>query len=183
MSNITKSPGSPNFEYALLGLIEQQPRHGYELHKELSNLEGLGLVWRIKQAHLYALLDKLENQGHLTSRQVFSESHPPRKEYLLTPSGRHTFENWLLAPVEHGRELRQDFLAKLYFACQAGVDTARQVVEAQRLVLQRLRVKMDEQENALSKSQHFEKQVYQFRMKQIQAMLDWLDDCLIDKTN
>lgn len=171
-----------SLEYALLGMLAQQPRHGYELHKELSNLEGLGLVWRIKQAQLYALLDKLENQGYLSSRQITTESHPPRKEYHLTRSGRQAFENWMLAPVEHGRELRQDFLAKFYFARQAGVETARRVVEAQRIILLRLRGKMDEQDGALSDSQAFEKQVYHFRMKQIQAMLDWLDDCLINKS-
>lgn len=171
-----------SLEYALLGLLAQQPRHGYELHKEISNLEGLGLVWHVKQAQLYALLDKLENQGYLSARLITSESHPPRKEYHLTRSGRQAFEKWMLAPVEHGRELRQDFLAKFYFARLAGIETARRVIEAQRSVLLQLKHKMDEQGGALSSSKPFEKQVYHFRMKQIQAMLDWLEDCLIHNT-
>jgi PadR family transcriptional regulator AphA len=170
---------TPSLEYALLGLLSQHPRHGYELHKELLNLEGIGLVWRVKQAQLYALLDKLDNQGYLSSRIISTESHPPRKEYHITRSGRQSFDNWMLAPVEHGRELRQDFLAKLFFARQKGKEYTRQVVERQRNTLLNLKNKMSEQNNALSDSQIFEKQVYKFRMKQIQAMLDWLEDCLI----
>ena len=37
-----KPAGMHSLEYVLLGMLAQQPRHGYELHKELSNLEGLG---------------------------------------------------------------------------------------------------------------------------------------------
>ena len=172
-----------SLEYTLLGMLLQHPRHGYELHKELSNLEGLGLVWRIKQAQLYALLDKLESQGYLSARVITTESHPPRTEYHLTQTGRRVFENWMEAPVEHGRELRQDFLAKFYFAQQAGEKNLRRVVEAQRTALLQLEQKMEQQNGRLTDSQFFEKQVYQFRMKQVQAVLDWLDDCLIDQPN
>ena len=33
-------------EYALLGFLRQQPRHGYEIYQQLSDPTGLGLVWR-----------------------------------------------------------------------------------------------------------------------------------------
>jgi PadR family transcriptional regulator AphA len=175
-----KSAGMQSLEYVLLGMLTQQPRHGYELHKELSNLEGLGLVWRIKQAQLYALLDKLENQGYLSPRMITTESHPPRKEYHLTQAGNKVFEAWMLSPVEHGREIRQDFLAKFFFARLYGEETARRVLETQREVLSKLHTRLETKEDALSSSQTYEKQVYQFRMKQIQAFIDWLDTCGIE---
>ncbi len=168
-----------SIEYVLLGMLARQPRHGYELHKELSSLEGLGLVWRVKQAQLYAILDKLEAQGYLSSRLITSESHPPRKEYHLTKSGQKLFTDWMLSPVEHGRELRQDFLAKFYFARLEGEITARQVLEAQRETLVKIRSRMEAEDDALSSSKSYEKQVYHFRMIQIQAFIDWLDSCLI----
>jgi PadR family transcriptional regulator AphA len=167
-----------SLEYVLLGMLAQQPRHGYELHKELSNLEGLGLIWRIKQAQLYALLDKLESQGFLSARMITTESHPPRKEYHLTRPGHKVFEIWMLSPVEHGRELRQDFLAKFYFARLLGEETARQVLEAQRKALTRLQTRLENEDDSLSGDQTYEKQVYQFRMKQIQAFIEWLDTCM-----
>ena len=54
-------------EYALLGLLYQQPRHGYEIYQELLAEDGLSLVWRLKQSHLYALLAKLEQQNYVTA--------------------------------------------------------------------------------------------------------------------
>ena len=139
----------------------------------------MGLVWRIKQAQLYAWLDKLESQGYLSARMITTESHPPRKEYHLTTSGHKAFEEWMLSPVEHGRELRQDFLAKFFFARLQGEETARQVLEAQRVTLKKIQSRMEAEDDVLSSSQSYEKQVYQFRMIQIQAFIDWLDSCLI----
>ena len=177
---MSSNPAEPHgLAYTLLGLLSSQPRHGYELHKELSNLEGIGLVWHVKQANLYALLEKLESQQLVASRLIPSESHPPRKEYHLTRSGHKTFEEWMLSPVEHGRELRQDFLAKFYFARLQGEETAHQVLEAQRETLKKLQTRMEAEDDALSSSKSYEKQVYQFRMIQIQAFIDWLDSCLI----
>jgi DNA-binding PadR family transcriptional regulator len=34
-------------EYALLGFLRRQPMHGYEIHQQLSDATGLGLVWRL----------------------------------------------------------------------------------------------------------------------------------------
>src|SRR5438093_383044 len=51
-------------EHALLGFLQQQPMHGYEIYQHLAGLAGLGLVWQVKQSHLYALLDKLEADGY-----------------------------------------------------------------------------------------------------------------------
>ena len=57
-------------EYILLGLLHQQPMHGYDLHKEITSREGIAVIWTVKQSQLYALLDKLETQGLLTSTLV-----------------------------------------------------------------------------------------------------------------
>jgi PadR family transcriptional regulator, regulatory protein AphA len=173
-----KPAGLQSLDYILLGMLAQQPRHGYELHKELSNLEGLGLVWHTKQAQLYALLDKLEKQGYLISRSITTESHPPRKEYHLTASGLEVFKTWMLSPVEHGREIRQDFLAKFFFARVNGEETARQVIDAQREVLERLQARIEFKDDTLLPTQTYEKQVYLFRLKQIQAFITWLDACM-----
>jgi DNA-binding PadR family transcriptional regulator len=174
-----KPAGLQSLDYVLLGMLTQQPRHGYELHKELCTLEGLGLVWHTKQAQLYAALDKLENQDFLSSRLITTPSHPPRKEYHLTEPGLKVFESWMLSPVEHGREIRQDFLAKFFFARLYGEETARQVIEAQRKVLEGIQARMESEGDAFSSTQTYEKQVYLFRMKQIQAFIDWLDTCMV----
>ena len=88
-------------DYILLGLLSRQPMHGYELHKEIILLEGIGMVWRIKQSQLYALLEKLENESLLTAELVSGEMRPDRKEYHLTPLGEEVFQAWVNDRIQH----------------------------------------------------------------------------------
>ena len=48
-------------ELAVLGLLSEQPRHGYELKKRLS--ETLGPLWGISFGSLYPALRRLERSG------------------------------------------------------------------------------------------------------------------------
>ena len=48
-------------ELAILGLLQEQPRHGYELKKRLS--ETLGSFWGISFGSLYPALRRLERSG------------------------------------------------------------------------------------------------------------------------
>jgi len=48
-------------ELAVLGLLSEQPRHGYDLKKRLS--ETLGPLWGISFGSLYPALRRLERSG------------------------------------------------------------------------------------------------------------------------
>src|SRR5215207_5283006 len=103
-------------EYALLGYVYERPVHGYEIYQQLSAATGLWQVWHLKQSQLYALLTKLEEAQYLAATLQPQDARPPRKIYHLTETGRNAYENWLTTPVTHGRQMRIEFLAKLYFA-------------------------------------------------------------------
>jgi len=118
-------------EYILLGLIAQDPVHGYDLHKQLATLDGLSSIWHVKQSQMYALLDKLEAVGYLQSASTAGTAHALRKQYRLTESGREALDAWMVSPVQHAREMRQGFLARLYFARLSGPAAARQLIDAQ----------------------------------------------------
>ena len=66
-------------EHALLGFLRRRPMYGYEIHQQLTHPTGLGLVWRLKQSQLYALLAKLEEAGYVTTTIEPQETRPPRK--------------------------------------------------------------------------------------------------------
>src|SRR5512145_3063409 len=109
-------------ELALLGFLHRRSMYGYEIHQQLSDPTGLGLVWRLKQSQLYALLTKLEHEGYVAINIEYQEARPPRKMFELTETGRQAFQNWVQQPVPQGRKLRLDFLAKLYFAQFEGTE-------------------------------------------------------------
>ena len=165
----------PTIEYALLGFLRERPMHGYEIHQKMGQPTGLGLVWHLKQSQLYALLGKLERWGYLSKRTEQRPSHPPRKVFELTALGQEQFLNWLENPVVHGRELRLDFLAKLYFVQREDSAILQRLIDRQR---QTCRTWLQSgQPHIFDDEATYESLVHQFRVGQIDAMLDWLDTC------
>jgi len=172
------APPSVGLEIALLGLLRAHPSHAYELHQLLQEgVEPLGLIWRLKQSNLYALLAKLEEAGYVASTVELHGTRPPRKILRLTPQGREAFAEWVRNPVEHGRDFRLEFLAKLYFAAQAGASTVRDRLSLQRAACQRWIGDLEAQGAMSDSEQPFERLIYQFRVTQIEAILRWLDTC------
>lgn len=162
-------------EHALLGFLCDAPMHAYEMHQQLHQAEALGLVWRIKQSQLYALLARLEEVGFLTTVTAPQETRPARKMLHLTAAGRAAFEAWRQAPVHHGRDLRQEFLAKLYFAQQAGPEYVGRLLAAQRAVCHTILATL--QARADAAEQPYARLVYEFRCSQVRASFEWLDLC------
>lgn len=175
MSPLLQSPLT--IEHALLGFLRQSPMHGYEIHQRMSDANGLGTVWRIKQSHLYALLTRLEKEGLVRATVEPQGIHPPRKVFRLTATGEEAFLEWVQSGVAHGRDLRLDFLVKFYFAQTEGVDVALHLVEQQRMICQNWLTRQQAVATALEEEQRFERLVNQFRIGQIEAMLHWLDSC------
>jgi PadR family transcriptional regulator, regulatory protein AphA len=177
----TQTPLS--LEFILLGFLNESPIHGYDLYKKLRNFEGISLVWNIKQSQLYALLDKLADVGLLTSKIVPGEIHLMRKEYQITPIGKTTFLKWVTSPVTHGRDMRQEFLAKLYFAQLSGAVTYNELIVEQTILCNEWLASLQESFSKTSDDQHYERIIFQYRMSQVKGMIEWLDYCRTEIQN
>ena len=164
-------------EYALLGFVYEQPTHGYEIYQQLSDPQGLWQVWRMKQSQLYALLTKLEDEGYLVTTLQPQAARPPRKIYSLTAVGRTTFEQWLVTAVTHGRQMRLEFLAKLYFAYRQGPAIVQPLLEQQIRACRRWLAEAQTQPTTTQAADPFADAVYQFRLTQIESFLTWLLTC------
>jgi len=68
-------------ELAILGLLSEQPRHGYELKKRLS--ETLGPLWGISFGSLYPALGRLERSGAIEETE---ETAAPAGSFVATGS-------------------------------------------------------------------------------------------------
>lgn len=164
-------------EYILLGLVAQGPAHGYDLHKQVAKLDGLSAIWHVKQSQLYALLDKLEGMGYLQSVSTPGAASALRKQYHLTENGRQVFDAWMVNPVQHAREMRQGFLARLYFARLSSAAAVQQLIDAQYRTCLSWQHDIESELGALSDPKSFQRVVSLFRLNQINAMLIWLDEC------
>ena len=73
-------------ELLILSLVEDQPRHGYDLSKLIELRSGGMLKFRV--ASLYPLLYRLEKRGWITGQWVEKTGQRRRRYYKLSPAGR-----------------------------------------------------------------------------------------------
>src|SRR5260370_40844286 len=83
-------------ELLILSLLEDQPRHGYDIGKLIETRSGGSLRFHI--ASLYPLLYRLEQRGFISGRWVQKPNQKRRRYYRLTPQGlknlAHQRQNW-----------------------------------------------------------------------------------------
>lgn len=171
---------SPSVDLAVLGLLYESPRHGYELYRQYSRDTGLGVVWKVKRSHFYAILGRMSLRG-LVAMEVFEqENFPPRKVYRLTEEGLRVFREWMTSPVTDSRSFRLDFPAKLFFARRIDRAAAGRLLAEQQALCARW---LAEREAGLRKAlarggaSDFDALVFRFRVGQIRAMSEWLSEC------
>lgn len=167
----------PTIEYVLLGLIHLHPSHGYDLLQTLKEGTGIGMIWHIKPGRLYALLDKLEQMGWLESEVKPGEAFMPRKEYRTSKAGEKALHEWMHTPVGAAHRMRQEFLARLFFAIQDSPKTAKQIIDTQTQTCSEWLENLKAEEQHHDTGAPFEQMVIRFRIGQIQSMIDWLKYC------
>ncbi len=73
-------------ELLVLSLLEDQPRHGYDISKLIQLRSGGELQFHVTS--LYPLLHRLEEQGWIAGRWVEKPEQRRRRYYALTDAGR-----------------------------------------------------------------------------------------------
>jgi PadR family transcriptional regulator, regulatory protein AphA len=168
---------SLTLEHVLLALLDQKPMHGYELYQELCALQGISLIWNIKQSLLYAILDKLERNGFLSSHLVPGETYPPRNYFHLTELGKNALQKWINSPVRRARDLRQEFLAKLIIARRYGKSKSLELIHIQEQACQTWLNELEANVPARDQDHTDEWLVYSFRINRVKGVLEWLNEC------
>ena len=128
-------------EHALLGLLaisESGSGHGYDLARRFDHGEPLGDVIRLEPGMVYHHLKKLERAGWVTAVADPAAGRPARRTFALSSTGRQELERWLAEPVGRTREIRLEFLIKLYFALILDPELALRLVDEQRTMFRRL---------------------------------------------
>src|SRR5262245_57607790 len=77
-------------ELLILALVEDRPRHGYEIAKQIGERSGGALVFHA--ASLYPVFYRLERKGWLAGRWGEKAGLRRRRYYRLTPAGRRVLE-------------------------------------------------------------------------------------------
>jgi PadR family transcriptional regulator PadR len=73
-------------ELLVLAMVEERPRHGYEISKLIEARSGGALSFHV--ASLYPMLYRLERRGWVEGRWVEKAGQRRRRYYKLTAEGR-----------------------------------------------------------------------------------------------
>lgn len=76
--------------YFILTALAAGPAHGYRVLQLIEQLSE-GRV-RLRAGTLYAALDRLERDGHITLDSIGPDGGPPRRSFVLTASGRRLLQ-------------------------------------------------------------------------------------------
>lgn len=159
--------------YAILGLLRERPMHGYEIAQHFKPEADLGQVVPADMSTIYTFLKDLQEHGFIRGERVSVGARPPRTVFSLTAEAEPVFFEWLRRPVARMREIRLDFLLKLYFAQQLGAAEARALVKAQLEACRNYLERQKASSRALDPAS-FESLVLESKLTAAESMLDWL---------
>ncbi len=163
-------------EYAILGLLQSQSMHGYEMFQQFK-YGTLGEIVRLEMSQMYAFLKKLERMEYIEAQLEPQGTRPPRKVFHLTEAGRATFFQWLSEPVVRPREIRMLFLIKLYFVQQFHPQQTASLVQQQIVACQNFLNHLEAKHPPHAETGDevfFEHVVLRGRIYQTCSLLDWL---------
>jgi len=102
----------------LLGLLEREPSHGYDLKRAYDTFFGRGK--QLPFGQVYATLGRLARDGKVVAGDAEPGDGPDRKRYAITDTGRTEVDDWLADPVEPEPHLQTLLFAKVTLALMLG---------------------------------------------------------------
>ena len=115
--------------YALLGLLQAEPRHGYDLKRLFDRY--FAPTHPVAFAQVYSTLGRLERHGRVRVEAIERAEGPDRRRFAITADGLKELDSWLDRPLEAEPQIQVPLFTKVVVAILSGrpveplVDTER----------------------------------------------------------
>ena len=168
-----------SLKYGILGLLAEQPLHGYEVKTRFEEL--LGGTWEVNIGQVYATFQRLERDDLIEA--VGERGDRGKLAYRLTDTGRQSLEEWLEA--RDGRAAadarREVSLVELLLGNRLGNGSLERLLSRQRSVqLERLKDLTELEDRASRENQRGVALMLRGAILHTEADLQWLDQCSAD---
>jgi DNA-binding PadR family transcriptional regulator len=188
-------------EIAVLGLLKEQPLHGYELKKRLS--DTLGFLWGVSYGSLYPALRRLEREGAIevvsepvgrtapiigtgslkgdlaaarrSASRGAKQSRRTRKAYRITPAGGERFVQLLLAHDAYGDEDKA-FALKFAFCAYLPAPARLELLERRRMTLL-TRLSQARRVDG-TRDDRYSRSLLEHRTRSTQRDLEWIEELI-----
>ncbi len=165
-------------EVAILGLLAEGPKHGYQIHQDIKKRE-MDYWAKIKLASIYTTLTRLEEQSLIKSEKEKVGNMPERTVYSITAKGQSRLGDMvekLLVEDERPEWLFGLGVAFIYGASQERVLTALQLRQEK---LQQCAVDLHEHLTTMKGSIPFNwYMLIENAHKHMQLERQWLDELI-----
>jgi DNA-binding PadR family transcriptional regulator len=121
---------------ALLGLLAQKPRHGYELRSAFVAMLGGESNWDLKPAQVYTTLSRLAEAGLVEQQATVQDGGPEKTIYAITPAGQKELMKWFDSTAEPSHQHDEVYL-KLVLSLATGNADPYHILQVQRASLYR----------------------------------------------
>ncbi len=112
-----------NAQYALLGILNEQPNYGYELKRIYDKLFGTDKA--ILAGQVYSTLSRLKRDKKIEEVTSGEESGgPERVKYAITTQGETALRSWLETPEAPSPQLQATLYMKTVLAIMENGDAA-----------------------------------------------------------
>ncbi len=163
-----------SLRFGVLGLLAEQPLHGYQVKQSFEDL--LGGTWEVNVGQVYQTLQRLERDGLVQA--TGDRGDRGRQAYGVTDAGRDAFAEWLDDPEQQPQVLREEVYIKLALLGRHADGRLEHVLDSQRRVyLQRLRDLADQERAAQAAGRMELALLFKGALLHTEADLKWLDEC------
>lgn len=169
-----------NAELAILSLIAEAPRHGYEL-EQLIEARGMREWTEIGFSSIYYLLNKLEKEGLVASEmQPAKGKGPARKVFSITAEGRQAHFAAGLEALSTPQRPPLPFLLGLSSFPMFSREQALEAVSQYRAALQQNLEEIQAKGQAQAPLPPFVQAMFTYSEVRIQAEIDWFNQFIQD---
>jgi DNA-binding PadR family transcriptional regulator len=163
---------------ALLQLLDEGPRHGYQLKVDFETRTGG--IWPLNVGQVYTTLDRLARDGcveEIEAATAPASAGPPgpQRTYRITEDGRGELKAWLGASPTDSGPPRDELITKVLLAIGRNAEHALDVIDDQRGALL-LALQLGRREQR-TRQDPAERLAHDAVLARTEADLTWLDRC------
>lgn len=170
-------------ESTILGILQNEPTHGYDLRQQLASI--LGPFRALSYGSLYPALKRMERSGLIARREDASAPAPApaatrrsRIVYELTPEGAERFAQWISTQTPNDWE-DEGFAAKMAFFSRTEAKLRLRILEGRRARLeQRLSVLGESIETTQKRVDTYTELLQRHGMDGARREVSWIDDLI-----
>jgi DNA-binding PadR family transcriptional regulator len=167
-------------KFGILGLLAEEPQHGYEVKARFEAM--LGHTWEVNIGQIYSTLQRLERDNLVEA--VGERGDRGRLTYRLTPTGKQALDHWLAEPEAEPQQLHDELFVKLMLIRRLANGNLQGLIDRQRRVyLQRIRDLAELERRARAEHRPDLLLLIKGAVIHTEADLKWLDACLEELAN